>query len=142
VRRDGVKSRAARGFALLAAIFVLLVLAVLAAFAFRIGLNQQQTASYDVLIARAQAAADSGLEYGANRALKAGSCAASTSVALTAPGLRGFTVTVTCQASASLHRIGAQSYPAFVLTATAQRGTYGSADFVSRTSVATVSSAP
>ena len=77
-----MKSRAARGFALLAAIFVLLVLAALAAFAFRIGLNQQQTASYDVLLARAQAAADSGLEYGANRALKAGSCAASTSVAL------------------------------------------------------------
>jgi MSHA biogenesis protein MshP len=137
-----MKSRAAGGFALIAAIFVLLVLAALAAFAFRIGLTQQQTASYDVMIARAQAAADSGIEYGANRALKAGACAASTSVALTAPGLTGFTVTVVCQASASLHRIGAQSYPAFLLTATAQHGTYGSADFVSRTSTATVTSAP
>ncbi len=142
MRRAVVKSRAAGGFALVAAIFVLLVLAALAAFAFRVGLTQQQTASYDLMTARAQAAADSGIEYGANRALKAGTCAASTSLALTASGLTGFTVTVSCQASASLHRIGATSYPAYILTATARRGTYGSPDFVSRTSTATVSSAP
>lgn len=142
MRRGGSRSRGNRGFALLAAIFVLLVLAALAAFSFAIGLNQQQTASYDLLIARAQAAADSGLEFGANRALKGGACAGSTSLTPNAVGLSGFTVTVTCQASPSLHRIGAQSYPAYILTATARRGNYGSADFVSRTSTATVTSAP
>jgi MSHA biogenesis protein MshP len=130
------------GFALIAAIFVLLILAALAAFAFRIGLTQQQSATGDLLMARAQAAADSGIEYGANRALKGGSCGASPPLALSAPGLTGFTVTVTCQPSPSLHRIGSQSYPAYILTATARSGTYGSPDFVSRTSTATVSSAP
>jgi MSHA biogenesis protein MshP len=140
--RDGACPRVDGGFALVAAIFVLLTLAALAAFAFRIGLNQQQTASYDLLVVRAQAAADSGIEYAANQALKSGSCLSSTPLTLTAVGLSGFTVTVTCQRSPVLHRIGAQSYPAFTLTSTARRGTYGSADFVSRTAAASVSTAP
>jgi MSHA biogenesis protein MshP len=131
-----------RGFALMAAVFVLLVLTALAAFAVRIGTTQQQSVAFDVLIARAQAAADSGIEYGANQALIASppQCLPSIPVPLTAAALNGFTVTVTC--SASTHRIGAVTYHAYVLQSTAQQGTYGSADYVARTSTRTVNDAP
>jgi len=139
-RSKGRQPRRERGFALMATIFVLLVLTALAAFAVRIGTNQQQSVAFDVLIARAQAAADSGIEYGANRALTVSQCAASTVLTPTAPALNGFTVTVTC--SASPHQVGAVTYHAYVLQSTAQKGTYGSADYVARTSSRTVNDAP
>ena len=129
-----------RGFALVAAVFVLLILAALSAFAFQVGSNQQQTATFDLLIARAQAAAESGIEYGANRALRASQCLPTTSLTLAAAGLSGFRVTVTC--SASPHQVGATTYHAYVLQSVAQRGTYGSADFVARTLSRTVTDAP
>jgi len=124
----------------MAAIFVLLVLTALSAFAVRIGTTQQQSVAFDVVIARAQAAANSGIEYGANQALRASQCPASTVVTPTATTLNGFTVTVTC--SASTHQVGAITYHAYVLQSTAQQGTYGSADYVARTVSRTVNDAP
>jgi len=124
----------------MAAIFVLLVLTALSAFAVRIGTTQQQSGAFDVLIARAQAAANSGIEYGANQALRASQCPASTVVTPTATTLNGFTVTVTC--SASTHQVGAITYHAYILQSTAQQGTYGSADYVARTVSRTVNDAP
>lgn len=126
----------------MAAIFVLLVLTALAAFAVRVGTTQQQAVAFDVLIARAQAAADSGIEYGANQALRASppQCQPSTVVSHTAATLNGFTVTLTC--SASTHQVGAVTYHAYALQSTAQQGTYGSADYVARTSTRTVNDAP
>jgi MSHA biogenesis protein MshP len=134
-----------RGFSLIAAIFVILVLGALGLFAVRVGTTQQQTAAFDLSIARAQAAADSGIEYGANRALKAASCpVATTTLAPAAPGMSGFTITVTC--SALPHSIGPASpppqYSTYFLTSTARRGTYGKPDFVSRTVTRTVNNAP
>jgi len=126
-----------RGFALMAAIFVLLVLTALAAFAARIATTQQQSVAFDVLIARAQAAADSGIEYGANQALRYTQCP----VTPTPLTLNGFTVTVTCS-NASTHQVGAVTYHAYVLQSTAQQGTYGSADYVARTASRTVNDAP
>ncbi len=124
----------------MAAIFVLLVLTALAAFAVRIGTTQQQSVAFDALIARAQAAADSGIEYGANRALRASQCPASAVVTPGAATLNGFAVTVTC--SPSTHQIGAVTYHAYVLQSTAQKGSYGSADYVARTVSRTVNDAP
>lgn len=126
----------------MAAIFVLLVLTALAAFAVRIGTTQQQSVAFDVLIARAQAAADSGIEYGANLALRASpsQCPPSAVVTPAAAILSGFTVTVTC--SPSTHQVGAVTYHAYALQSTAQQGTYGSADYVARTASRTVNDAP
>ncbi|HEY6923951.1 MAG TPA: hypothetical protein VI653_10810, partial [Steroidobacteraceae bacterium] len=114
----------------MAAIFVLLVLTALAAFAVRVGANQQQLVAFDVLIARAQAAADSGIEYGANLALRGSpsQCLGSTPVPLMAATLSGFTVTVKCSPSPP-HRVGAGTHQAYFLQSTAQQGTYGSADY-------------
>lgn len=136
----GAGPRAARGFSLVVVVFVILVLAALAGFAIRIGASQQHAASSDLLIVRAQAAAASGIEYGANRALKAASCPASTTLNPTAVGMAGFAVTVTCQPS--VHQIGLNVYQAYALSARARRGNYGSSDFVSRTVTRTVTNAP
>jgi hypothetical protein len=128
----------------MATIFVLLVLTALAAFSVRIGTTQQQSVAFDVLIARAQAAADSGIEFGANQVLRpTPQCLPSTVVTPTAATLNGFTVTVTC--SASTHQVGAfpaATYHAYVLQSTAQHGTYGSPDYVARTVTRTVNDVP
>ena len=125
----------------MATIFVLLVLTALAAFSVRIGTTQQQSVAFDVLIARARAAADSGIEFGANQALRpTPQCLPSVVVIPTAATLNNFTVTVTC--SASTHQVGAVTYRAYVLKSTAQQGTYGSADYVARTVSRTVNDAP
>ena len=136
--------RDAGGFALIAAIFVILVLAALALFAVRIGATQQQTADYALLNARARLAADSGIEYGTNQALLHGSCpAAATTLSLTAVGLNGFTVKVTC--TVTNHQIGAApptTYHAYALTSVAQLGIYGTSGYVARTATRTVNDAP
>jgi MSHA biogenesis protein MshP len=133
--------RKERGFALMATIFVLLVLTALAAFSVRIATTQQQSVAFDVLVARAQAAADSGIEYGANQALRYAQCPGSAPVTLGAATLNGFAVTVTCSPTPP-HQVGATSYHAYVLQSTAQQGTYGSADYVARTVTRTVNDAP
>ena len=142
--RAGHSLRAERGFSLVIAIFVVLVLAALGAFAVRVGANQQQTSDFTLLNARAQSAADSGIEYGVNQALVAGSCPVpATTLNLTAVGLNGFTVTVTC--IVTNHQIGnapPTTYHAYALTSVAQLGTYGSSGYVARTVTRTVTDAP
>jgi MSHA biogenesis protein MshP len=153
VRRCGIASprsrgrsagaHAARGFALVAAIFVILVLAALAMFAVRIGAAQQQTADFALLNARARLAAESGIEYGINQARVHGSCPGPVTLNLTAAGLKGFTVRVTC--AVTNHQIGAApptTYHAWVITAVAQLGAYGTSGYVARTSTRTVTDAP
>jgi len=139
VRRFALRA-GERGFSLLVTLFVILVLAALAAFAVRIGATQAQSVDFDLLNTRARAAAASGIEYGANRALRAASCVPSTILILGAVGLKGFSVTVTC--SASMHTVSGTSYEAYLLTATAQRGTYGSPDFVQASETRSVNNAP
>lgn len=119
---------AARGFALVPAIFLIVVLSVMAAWAVRLNVQQQQTVSLAVLGSRALAAANAGVEWGAWRALN-GTCA-SGSLALGETTLAGFTVAVTCT-STSLAE-GATTVRSYVLESTATSGTYGTADYVRR----------
>lgn len=130
----------ARGFSLLVTLFVILVLAVLATFAMRIGATQTRSADFGLLVARAQMAAASGIEYGANSALRAGNCLPSQTLNPQAAGLAGFSVTVTC--TSSIHTISGTSYESYLLTATAQHGLYGSPDFAQATETRSVTNAP
>jgi hypothetical protein len=123
-------------------IFVMLVISALGIFALRVGITQQQTEVFGLLEARAQAAADSGIEYGANRALKSGVCLATTTFNLTAPGLQGFSVTVKCTPTTHRVVVNNPTYQTYSLVSTARRGNYGTADYVSRTSTRTVTNAP
>ncbi len=96
-----MKSRAIqRGFAAIAAIFLVVGLAALAAFMVTFSNTQQLTSAQDVQGSRAYWAARAGLEWGVSRALAA-SCAASTDLTL-----GDFTVTVTCSESAAYSDTG------------------------------------
>jgi MSHA biogenesis protein MshP len=131
-------SRAQRGFSLVAALFLIVVVALLGAFAVRIGAGQQQTVNLALLSAKALAAANSGVEYGAHQALNVGACA-NTTLNLTEGGLNGFTVSVTC--SFTPHSVSTASVNVYRIDATASMGTYGMPDFVSRHVFATFASA-
>lgn len=131
--------RRQRGFSLVAAIFVLVILALLGTFMLTMSVVERSTSSYAVQGARAYQAALSGIEWGVREALTAGSCPAATTFPLTATGLIGFTVTVQCT---STDHAEPQSDPGvfkvYVISATAASGTYGQPDYFSRSAQATV----
>ena len=132
-----------RGIVLVAALFMIIVLAGLGLFAIRLGASQQQTVNLTLLGVRAQAAADSGVELGAYRALDAAGCVpllpatTTVSVTLTEAALNGFTVTVVCRHSNQT--VGALTYDVYRLDAFAQSGTYGTPAYVARTATRSVS---
>jgi len=125
------------GFSLVAAVFLIVVLAALGAFAVQVAMTQYQGANVELLEARAQAAAETGIEYGANLALQSSpTCAGSTPLGLTPAALTGFVVTVTC--TATPHPLGT----VYALTATATFGGYGTPDYVVRKVTRNVTTAP
>ena len=124
-----------RGFALVTALFLIVVLAGLGLVAVKLSTVQHQTVSLAIQAARAFQAAQSGIEYGAYRALSAGACGA-TSFNYTEGGLAGITVDVTCTASS--HGEGASITNVYALQAFARYGVYGTPDYVSRRIRATV----
>jgi MSHA biogenesis protein MshP len=131
-----------RGVSIVAALFLIVVLAAVGGFAMQIGTSQQQTINLSILQARAQAAADAGIEWGSSRALLGNTCPSGI-LSLNQGALRGFTVSVTsaapCPTTQVVAGVGRQL---FTFTAVATRGTYGTADFVSRKATRTVSNAP
>jgi len=131
--------RPVRGFALVPALFVMVVLGLLAVIAIRVGVGQQQTVTMGLMQARALAAARAGIEWGAYRALN-GSCAGSTTLALSEAALNGFAVVVSCAATSFTN--GTATSHAYVLGATATSGTYGQAGYVRRTMSSTLTDAP
>lgn len=121
-------SRGRRGFALVPALFLIVVLAALAAFGVRIYGASQQTVVLSLSGARALSAARAGIEWGAARAL-GGSCVGGT-LSLTEGALAGFAVSVSCVAT-SFSEAG-RSVVVYDIQAIASQGDYGSPDFVSR----------
>jgi hypothetical protein len=91
-----------RGFAIVSAIFILVVLAALGAFIVNISTNLQIGSALDVQGVRAHQAARAGIEWGLFKQWQTvpASCAAATSFVPAATTMTGFTVTVTCAASA------------------------------------------
>ena len=120
---------AEHGFSLVAAIFLLVVLAGLGVFAVRINTLQQQTATESLRGSQAYYAARSGVAWGAYRALNAGVCA-NTTLALTEGGTAGFSVTVQC--SQSTYVEGTTTIHVYVFDVRAEAGAYGGPDYVSR----------
>ncbi|MBI4293685.1 MAG: agglutinin biogenesis protein MshP [Betaproteobacteria bacterium] len=110
----GAKSR---GFTLVSAIFILVVLAGLGAAILVISTAQQVGSALDIQGSRVYEAARAGIQWGAYKQLRPpSSCAASTSFAFpTAPTLAGITVTVTC----TTHADGSGGPPVHVIQSTA-----------------------
>ncbi|MGC2029295.1 MAG: hypothetical protein WA642_04705 [Steroidobacteraceae bacterium] len=117
------------GFALIPALFLIVVLGALALVAIRVGSGQQQTVIMALEETRALAAAQAGIEWGAYQS-GSGSCAASTTLTLTEAALNGFTVVVSCAATTFVN--GATTSTSYVLKSTATTGTYGQPGYVHR----------
>ncbi len=131
-----------RGFALVAAVFIVVVLALLGIMMVTIGGMQRATASAATQGARAYHAAQTGIEWGVFQALAAGSCFPSpSSFPLSGPGLDGFSVTVKCVATS--HKEGGDPpYNVYVITSTATSGNFGDSAYVSREIEITVAPPP
>ncbi|MDP1681219.1 MAG: agglutinin biogenesis protein MshP [Burkholderiales bacterium] len=132
-----------KGFALVTGIFILVVLAGLAAAMVTISTSQHTTVAMDIQSMRAYQAARAGIEWGAYQALQTPlppgfTCpvlpAAAASYTMTP--LTGFTTTVTC--SSTTHSEGANFVTMFVLTSIATYGSVGTSDYVAREVLARV----
>lgn len=117
-----------RGFILITVLFLIAVLAVMAVVMSSTVSVQSLTSMYSLQQARAYFAAKSGLEYGVQRAVSAGSC---TNGDITLPGVN-FTVSVACTSVGGINEAGAIS-TVYALSATATTGTFGNVGFVTRT---------
>ena len=132
--------RGERGMSLVVALFVVVVLGLLAAFAVSIGTSQRETSNLRLAADRAVQAAKAGTEWAGTRALVNNACAASSVLTLNQGALNGFRVTVRC--SATSHIEGATSYRVFDITSLAQYGRFGAAGYVSKTLTARYTNAP
>jgi MSHA biogenesis protein MshP len=128
-----------RGFSLVSAIFLLVVIAALGTFAVTLFTTQQQSAAMDVLGSRAYQAARAGIEWGEYQAIinnGAGiNCAALPAITANGPiamanTLQNFTVTVNC-GSAAYSEAG-NTVTMYQLTSTATQGTVATPNYVER----------
>lgn len=97
-----------RGFSLVSAIFLLVVLAGLGVAMVNVSTVQHTSSALDAQGGRAYQAARAGIEWGLFRLIQGSSCAAQQSFVPPAPTLNSFTVTVKCAhtagAAAAQHR--------------------------------------
>jgi len=139
-RCAAIGRRRQSGFALVVAIFIIVVLALLGIMMVTIGGMERATASAATQGTRAFYAARAGVEWGTYHALATDCTAATGNFALSAAGLDGFSVNVQCAETS--HRERGTTYRVAVVTSTATFGSFGDADYVSRTLQATVTNAP
>jgi MSHA biogenesis protein MshP len=117
------------GFSLVSALFLLVVLAGLGAYAVRLNTLQQQTVTAGMRAAQAFQAARTGVAWGAYRSLDSGACVAGT-LNLTEGATAGFRVSVQC--TLHTHTEGTATINVFVFDVRAEAGVYGGPDYVSR----------
>jgi MSHA biogenesis protein MshP len=129
-----MNKRLQRGFLLPVAIFLLVILAGLGAYAVNLSTTQNATSLQDVQGARAYQMARAGVEWAAYQALapataNLGSCPASP----TTINMEGFSVTVTCTRSADYFEQGSDHTIAmYNIIATASFGSSGTSSYVER----------
>lgn len=148
-RANSIRLRKERGFALVAAVFIVVVLALLGVMMVTIGGMQRSTVSAAVQGARAYHAARAGVEWGVFQALNntvptcggAPSTPTTNNFNLAVNGLQGFAVTVVCSYTAHRER-SPPDYNVYVIISTATSGAFGGFDYVSRRIQITVTSAP
>lgn len=136
-----------RGFTLVTAIFVIVILATVLTYMVSLSGTQRATSLLALQGARAYEGARSGIEWGIQQAFTTPGtmCSAApgstpTQFTLSGPGLTGFAVTVNCDYTTHVERTS--TVTVYHLIALAEYGSYGSHDYVSRQLEATVSDAP
>lgn len=129
--------RPERGFALVAALFLMVIIALVVATMSRLSVNQHVAGDLALQQARAYQAARAGLEWGINRVLATGACA-SGNVDMAGGNLSDFTVSLGCSQRDYTDEAGT-AVSLFRLEATAGNGTPdGRADYAWRRLTATV----
>lgn len=129
------------GFAIVSAVFLLVVLAALGVYMATIGGAQQLSTARSAGGVQAYFAARSGLEWAMQDIINAGAAGLDCSPGavgfnLTGGALAGFSVTVGCSSQNVTE--GSDNYDIYELQVTASRGAPGDLDFASRTLIATV----
>jgi MSHA biogenesis protein MshP len=132
-----------RGFSIVSAIFLVVILAALGAFMVSLSSTQHTTSALDVKGARAYQAARAGIEWAAYQGIKnaaAFGCATAgpSNDTISFPGdLASFTTTVAC--ASATHDEGGNTVRVYSITSTARSGVVGSIHYVERVLTATVS---
>ena len=150
-----ISFRKQRGFSLVAAIFLLIVLASLGAYMVTIGGTSRATSTAALQGARAYQAARSGIDWAvflisnaANPTDARLACNGAVNdingnnFVLNVAGLSGFTVNTTC--NFTIHdELGTGDVTVYIITSTATAGgVYGNPDFVQRRITTTISPSP
>lgn len=132
-----------RGFSLVAAIFLLVILSALGVFMLSISTMQQTTSTQDLLGSQAYQAAKAGIEWGAyqiitpenNNPATGGTpryvCVASTVLPALGGSLSGFTVTVDCTSNTDFDE-GGNKVRVYQLTSTARFGALATTSYIER----------
>lgn len=122
-----------RGFALVSAIFILVILAGLGAAMVTFSGAQQSAIAMDIQSARAYLAARAGIEWGAYQAARVPgfSCAGTPfSLSFSGTDLAAFSTQVSC--TATTHSEAGNTITLFQFTANATHGTVNTPDYVAR----------
>lgn len=131
--------RPSRGFALVSAIFLVVVLSLLGAMIVSLSTTQQVGSTRDLLGSRAYFAARAGIEWGVYQVLQGGgACSASSTLPALAGSAAGITVVVNCSRSGPFDEAG-NNVSVYQITSTASIGTPGAVDRAERQLQAVVS---
>ncbi len=143
--------RLQRGFSIVAAIFLIVVLALLGVYIVSVTGIQQSSQQIDLQGVRAYQAARAGIEWAAyqvldpNNTLNPATCGTAFAACPTSPttlpalagSLSSFTVSVTCSLTSTTE--GGRDIRVFAITSTATAGTAGTTGYVNRQLQATLS---
>lgn len=128
------------GFALIGALFLIVVIGTLSVFLIGISTAQRYTTTLSLLGNRAHAAAQSAIEWAVQRAVTtpaALNCGgAAVTFTLQAGSSGSYDIAVSCTVTSTTE--GSTAVSIYALTAQAEQGTLGNADYISRTVRATV----
>lgn len=125
------------GMSLVSAVFLLVVVSMIAGYAVSIGSAQQAGTTLALLGRRADFAARSGLDWAMLKTIDDGACPANGSFSAEGNGIGDFTIDVSCSTATVTE--GATSYPVFTISVTATRGNEGDEEYVRRTVTGQVS---
>ncbi len=141
-KRDGCcrcllhRPDAENGFAIVSAIFLLVVLAALGGFMLTFSNAQHMSATQDLQGARALQAARAGIDWGAYQILQGGNPGC-TGAPVLGGTLAGFNLNVSCAAFGP-YTEGTNTFSLYQITSTASMGTLGSTTYIERQMQATI----
>jgi MSHA biogenesis protein MshP len=121
-----------RGFALVVALVVLVVLAALGAFTIRMNMTQQHGADLDLQQLRAEAALSAGIEFAAARLLASAATNNCGDLAPLNDISDGYQVTFPGLCGWVQHTVNGVQVTVYTINVTATRGLFGTPEFVQR----------